>query len=413
VHAVLEPLEQIVQPTLSFPDCRILVVDDDEANTAFLLALLEDDGYRHVVSCRDPRMAVELYGSFSPDLVLLDLHMPHLSGFAVMNRLAELREPDEFLPILVLTADVNPDSRLRALGEGAIDFLTKPLNATEVTHRVRNLLAARVLHQQQHEGWARAEVQAATNARLYDEAERATRARDRVLAVVAHDLRNPLNTIVMAADMMLEHADPADVSSLGMVRRAAMRMNEMIEDLLEVTRLERGRSALDLSWQSIPALLAEAVAMLRPLATARGITLEEESDHALPPIMADPRRLLQALSNLVGNAVKFTGPGGLIRISCSLEKESVHFAVADTGQGIAPDQLPHLFDTFWQATAHDRRGIGLGLCIAKSIVDAHGGDIRVESEVAVGSTFHFTIPVGTPGAAIHSSVLDDTIAQPV
>ena len=136
-------------PTTGLTSCRILVVDDEEANVALLLALLEDGGYCNVASTQDARMAAALYRSFRPDLVLLDLHMPHMSGFAVMESFAEMRDADEFIPILVLTADVNPQARLRALAQGAIDFLTKPLDALEVMLRIRNLLATHMLHSQQ------------------------------------------------------------------------------------------------------------------------------------------------------------------------------------------------------------------------------------------------------------------------
>ena len=555
-------------------DCRILVVDDEEANIDLLVALLEDDGFQNLAATRDPRTAAELYRSFAPDLVLLDLHMPHLSGFEVMEQLAALRDAGDFLPILVLTADVNPDARVRALRQGASDFLTKPLDAIEVTLRIRNLLATRVLHLQQQAARARAEAEklraeflseasrvlgasldvqttlailprlavprladycvmelvddqgarrwvgaahvepegeallaegaplwggalpqahpgvaalaagqfvllpevdagslaagvateaerealerlaprslivvplvvagrvaggvtlamsesgrrfgaedlavaeelmrraagAQENARLYDEAQRATRARDRILAVVAHDLRNPLSTIRMAADLLLEGAgETPQRRHLEIVRRSTLRMDEMIQDLMEVSRIEGGKLALARRPERVPVLVAEAASMLAPLAAARGIELETEVEDGLPPVMADATRLLQVISNLVGNAVKFTERGGRIRIGAAAGGPEVRFTVQDSGCGIPPDQLPHVFGTFWQASSDDRRGIGLGLSIARGIVEGHGGRIWVESEQGRGSTFHFTIPAaeaadaGTPPAAM-------------
>jgi signal transduction histidine kinase len=138
--------------------------------------------------------------------------------------------------------------------------------------------------------------------------------------------------------------------------------------------------------------------MLRPLAEGSAIKLESHVAPNLPLVLADATRISQVLSNLVGNAVKFTGRGGLISISAERGEGEVRFSVIDTGSGIPPEQLPHIFGRFWQAKSADRRGIGLGLAIAKGIVEAHRGRIWVESSVGLGSTFYFTLPTA-PAAA--------------
>jgi PAS domain S-box-containing protein len=234
------------------------------------------------------------------------------------------------------------------------------------------------------------------HARLFNDAQQATRARDDVLAVVAHDLRNPLNTVTMAVSLMLESTPPERVQErrqVEIVRRAADRMNRMIQDLLDVKRMESGRLALDPKPEAPVGLINDTIDMLRPLASGSTIRLEANVEESLPPVLADSARVQQVLSNLVGNAVKFTPRNGRISITAESGEGEVRFGVIDTGPGIPAEQLPHIFGRFWQARTTDRRGIGLGLAIAKGIVEAHNGKIWVESHVGLGSTFYFTLPV--------------------
>ena len=179
------------------------------------------------------------------------------------------------------------------------------------------------------------------------------------------------------------------------VRRAADRMNRMIQDLLDVKRMESGRLTIDLKPEAPESLISDTVDMLRPLAAGSTIRLETSIDEDLPTVMADSARIQQVLSNLVGNAVKFTPRAGRITVCAERMADEVRFGVIDTGPGIPAEQLPHIFGRFWQARSSDRRGIGLGLAIAKGIVEAHNGRIWVESHVGLGSTFYFTLPNAT------------------
>jgi PAS domain S-box-containing protein len=233
------------------------------------------------------------------------------------------------------------------------------------------------------------------HARLFHEAQQATRARDDVLAVVAHDLRNPLNTVTMAVSLMLETTPPERVQErrqAEIVRRAADRMNRMIQDLLDVKRMESGRLSIDARPEHPGVLINDTVDMLRPLALGSTIRMETNVEDNLPLVIADAARVQQVLSNLVGNAVKFTPRAGTITVCAERIDGEVRFSVIDTGPGIPAEQLPHIFGRFWQAKTSDRRGIGLGLAIAKGIVEAHNGRIWVESSVGLGSTFYFTLP---------------------
>jgi PAS domain S-box-containing protein len=242
---------------------------------------------------------------------------------------------------------------------------------------------------------ARRAALAVENARLFQEAEQATAARDQMLGVVAHDLRNPLQTILTASHLLDEGLAPGSLPQrqVAMVNRAGERMNRLIQDLLDVQRVAGGQLEVDLRPVSAHSMLLDAHEMLRPLAEKEGLSLTIDVVSVSATVTADQNRVQQVLSNLVGNAIKFTPKGGSILLRGEDTTDEVLFQVADTGAGIAADQLPHVFGQFWQASRTDRRGIGLGLAIAKGIVESHGGRIWVESALGLGSSFFFTLPI--------------------
>jgi signal transduction histidine kinase len=247
---------------------------------------------------------------------------------------------------------------------------------------------------------AQAAATALHRARTYDSeldkrrrAELLAQAREDVLGVVAHDLRNPLNLIQMTAELMIDEELPLARRKelLGIGMRAAKQMNRLIEDLLDTVRLQAGRLSLDLEIVAVETIFRQAEETFRPLAEKRQLRFETASDNGAA-VRADPTRVSQIVGNLVGNAIKFTPEHGCVRLRALREDTQVEFQVIDDGPGIPADSMPHLFDSFWQARLSDRRGVGLGLAIAKGFVEAHGGRMWVESTVGTGSTFHFTLP---------------------
>ncbi len=238
------------------------------------------------------------------------------------------------------------------------------------------------------------------SARLYREAQRAIRARDDVLAVVSHDLGNPLSAIRIGTTLLLRHLPREELGTAGWkhlegIRQSAEQMERLIHNLLEVKRLEAGHLPLERRGHRVASLVAAAVEALGPVAGARSIALDAQVPDDAPPVLADRDRVDQVFSNLIGNAIKFTPEGGRITVEVAPDGTEVRFAVVDTGIGIAADSLPHVFDRFWQARRPrpEGHGIGLGLAIVRGIVEAHGGRVWVESQEGLGTTFYFTLPI--------------------
>ena len=231
----------------------------------------------------------------------------------------------------------------------------------------------------------------------------AVNARDDTVGVVAHDLRNPVSAVKMLSAALLQRVESERLSNeskeqLALIRQAALQMDRLIQDLLDVTRVETGRLAIEPETVAPATLLDSALDMLRPLTDEAGLRLERNIEDDLPDVTADVHRIAQVFSNLVGNSIKASARGGRISVGARALPDAVEFSVRDSGTGIAADQLQHVFDRFWQSERSSirTRGAGLGLPIAKGIVEAHGGRMWAESAMGKGSTFHFTLPAA-PG----------------
>lgn len=250
------------------------------------------------------------------------------------------------------------------------------------------------------EKFAMAATTALQNAVLYDVAQQANRARDEVLGIVSHDLRNPISAIAMCARVLDENPPDSEAERRGLlsaIRESTVLVNHLIEDLLDVANIERGRLSLELEAAEPAQLALQAVHMFEVEARQHGIALEAKLATNLPLIQADGARIVQVFGNLIRNAIKFTPDGGRITISANaVPEDGVVFSVSDTGRGITPDNQRHIFDRYWQSADGARvRGTGLGLSIARGIVEAHGGRISVSSSPGQGSAFSFTIPSAT------------------
>ena len=259
--------------------------------------------------------------------------------------------------------------------------------ASRVTEATRRVIATEVerLTMERHVDRANAQVA---------EARVASAAREEVLRIVAHDLRNPLGTLLMSADLLSEASltDELRARQAVLIKRTGARMNRLIQDLLNVARMDTGNLSVEPAAVAADALLANAMELMQPLAAEKGLALVSAALGELPRVNADVERIGQVFSNLIGNAIKFTPAGGTITLNAERAGDQVWFSVTDTGPGIPSGQLERVFGPFWQARNSDDRGIGLGLTIAKGVIEAHHGTIGVDSEVGVGTKFWFGLP---------------------
>ena len=324
-------------------------------------------------------------GSQSPQAKVLESGKPLLLAELADSDLRDTPEGGEMLRAAGLRSMIVVPLLARGQNLGALTFATAASGphyssldlafAEEIAHRA---------------------ALAIDNARLYQHATSATRTRDELIAVVSHDLKNPLATMVTTAELLARSEAPDEkrrrwVESL---RRSADAMKHLIEDLLDIARIEAGRLTIEEQRCAVGALLAEALDLMQPLAQQKRLRIERRVPGREVYVRCDRPRILRVLSNLIGNSIKFTSEGGAITIRAELADREVRFSVTDTGSGIVADELPHIFERFWQARKTARLGAGLGLAIAKGIVEAHTGRIWAQSEVGKGSTFFFTLPLG-------------------
>ena len=366
---------------------RILLIDDDEVDRlAVTRALRAADLAVEVEEAATGSEGLERLRAGHFDCALLDYQLPDIDGIEILHAARIEGLPT---PFVVLTGRGDEDLAVSLMKAGATDYLAKSaLSQDRLARAVR---------------YARRVYQAEVRAREAKAAlEEAVQARDSMLAVVSHDLRNPLNAFATSL-ALLEEVLPEKQGTvrrtLDAMERSIQQMNRLLGDLLDVARIEGGRLSVERQELAVQELVSEVYEQFLPQARERGVHLRSELDERCDTIHGDRWRLLQVLSNLLGNAVRVTAEGGTIRIGCGAvpgNPSRVRLFVTDTGPGIASDDLPHLFQPFWQSSHTARGGAGLGLAIARGIVEAHGGEIRVESRVGEGSTFYLDVPVAPP-----------------
>ena len=406
---------------------RALIIEDSRTQARQLAALLEQEGFEVEVA-PDGERGLAACAERPPDAVLCDIVMPGINGFEVCRRLRARPETRD-LPVMLMTSLADTADVVRALAAGADNFVTKPFVPATLVARLRRMLSKR---RSLDEGGgvefrgsrfavpddrartldvllSSLEAMAERNVELersraaaeeaLAEARRAVAARDEVIGVVSHDLRSPLNAVLMAAQIAAAELSQVEHERAGSARarlativRSAERMGRLVGDLLDVTRIEAGRMVVAPAPESVAALFEEACLAQRPLADRGGVALRAELDDPALRVLADRERAQQVLANLIGNALKFTPAGGEVTLRAAREGAAVRIVVQDTGVGIAAAQLPHVFDRFWQAEGGARQGAGLGLSIVKGLVEAQGGSVMVESELGRGTAVHFTLP---------------------
>ena len=347
---------------------RVLVVEDNADMNRFIVQCLSP--YYEVASASDGREGLEQALRFRPDLIVSDIMMPNMSGDEMI---AELRTLPELsgTPILLLSAKADDELKVKLLDDGAQDFIVKPFAEKDLLVRVRNLIEA-------HQALAQLDG-------LRKAAESANRAKDEFLAMLGHELRNPLSPIVTALQLMKLQGPDESERARAVIERQVTHLTRLVDDLLDVSRIARGKVELKADLVEISEVVAKAIEMASPLLEQRNHTLSVQVPRRGLLVDADITRLSQVISNLLTNAAKYTPSGGHITIRGEAVDNEVILRVRDTGIGITPDVLPHIFDLFVQERqAIDRAqgGLGIGLTIVRNLVERHGGTVQVTSDGA-------------------------------
>ena len=361
---------------------RVLVVDDIAVNVRLLAGILKVADYE-VLTAESGADALQKVEKFAPDVVLLDVMMPDLDGFEVCRRLRE-NPRTAALPIVMVTALHETEDRVRALEAGADDFLTKPVNEIEVVARVKSLV--RVKRGRDELETALADLQ------------RAESLRDSLASMLVHDLRAPLTTILAPLEMLSSgtfgELNEMQGEVAEMATRGANRLLYLVNELLDISKLESGNMTLQPSEFLVAPVVEDALEFTGVLAGRDDQLVHREYSKDLQ-VRADEDLLRRILSNLLGNAVKFTPSDGRIAVGAKTGDNEVLFWVRDKGDGVPPEFRDKIFEKFGQVESRQegrKLSTGLGLTFCKLAVEAHGGRIWIESETGRGSTFFFILP---------------------
>lgn len=359
-------------------EAKVLVIDDEQTMLDACKQVLSRRGYE-VLTALSGEEGLRIAKEARPDIAIVDLKMPGIDGMEVLERLSEI---DPSMVKIVITGYATIESAVDAMKRGAYDFLPKPFTPDELRLIVRRGLEKR---------------------RLEAERESLRWERDRLkadfISIVTHQLKSPLVAIRQYIEAISSGAMgeiPTPVKEV--LERCSERADEllkMINDWLDMSRIESGKLAEKMVSLNLAEVLDEAIEELGPLAEENGIEIIKTYPERVPPIKGDFDSLKQAFSNIISNAIKYNKPNGSVTISLKDSDEGVFVSISDTGIGIAKENLPYIFDEFFRVRSKEHpklTGSGLGLSIAKKIIEAHSGRIEVESRLGEGTTFTLFLP---------------------
>lgn len=396
-----------------FKEARLLVVDDEESLRITTAAIFEKEGYV-VDTASSGDEAIELLGAEDYDLVLTDLHMEGGDGLSVLN---QIKRCAPLTISVVLTGFASVESAIAALQEGAYDYLIKPCDIESMKHTIRRGVEHRRLMLAEQKARAdlqqlnldleeRIETRTSELTRLNAELAEANRAKDVFLATLSHELRTPLTPVVGWIKLLRSGTldEKSVLQALDAIERNAWLQSRLIDDLLDTSRIATGKLHFEPKPTDLNVAVRAAVDTVLASAAAREIDLSVTLWPSSLVVLGEPVRLQQIAWNLISNAIKFTEPGGKVSVATKLDGTQVLLEVVDTGLGIAPEFLPHVFDRFRQAdgsTSRRHGGLGLGLAIADALAKMHGGGLEAFSEgEGKGATFAFRMEVAQTGQVL-------------
>lgn len=373
----------------------LLIVDDVPANVSVLYDFLSNEGFKVLVA-KDGQSAIKRAEYAHPDLILLDVMMPGMDGFETCKVLKS-KEVTKEIPIIFMTALADTVDKVKGFHLGAADYITKPVQHEEVLARVTNHLNFRKLQRQLEEHTKELEKRNIEHKQARQTAEIANRAKSTFLANMSHELRTPLNAIIGYSDLLQEEASDMGydelIPDLDKIQTSAKQLLAIVSDVLDLAKIEAEKTELKVNNFSIAQLIKEVVTVIEPILKPEN-TLKVECPDDIGTMTIDMAKVQQILFNLLSNANKFTRQGDII-LSVWREENMIAFQVADTGIGIAEDELPFIFKPFTQVDNSSTRqysGTGLGLTLCESYCRLMNGEIEVESELDKGSRFTFRLP---------------------
>jgi two-component system, sensor histidine kinase len=405
------------------PQANILLVDDRPENLTALEAVLQPLN-QNLVKARSGTEALKYLLTMDFAVLLLDVQMPGMDGFELAT-LIKRRERSRYIPIIFVTAISTAQSFIyQGYEAGAVDYLLKPINPDILKSKVTVFVdlylkgeeikrQAALLRESEKRDAERQQVAREREMELRhldeiiaakEEAERANRAKSDFISSVSHELRTPLNAILGFSKLLQNpRVGPLNEDQeayLHDIVESAEHLLALINDILDLSKIEAGKMTLTLSEFAVKDVLDTSLAIVRERASQNNLTLETENPSeiiALPPLIADRRKIQQALLNLLSNAIKFTPDGGRISVGAGWDADGdyIAFRVRDNGIGIAPENFERVFGTFEQVDnsySRQQHGTGLGLALTRRLLAQHGGEIWVESELGKGSVFHFRLP---------------------
>jgi len=354
----------------------ILIVDDTPHNLQVLTNILHDKGYNICISTSGYQ-ALESVNTEMPDLILLDIQMPDMDGFETFKAL-KLNPNSEDIPVIFLTAMVDPEKILQGFELGAVDYITKPFNIPELTSRV------------------------ATHIEIKKSREKLTElnaTKDKLFSIISHDLKSSLGSIVGITDLVLEKFDDYEPDKVRQIiesiHQSSKNTFELLENLLDWARLQTGKLTQQMEKHDLKTIIHNTSELYHEIAKNKNITIQNNVISDIT-VYCDINMIQTVLRNLISNAIKFTNAEGTVTLNSIERNSQVEIQVSDSGIGIIPENIPYIFSIEKNISTpgtKGEKGTGLGLMLCKELIEKQGGKIWVESEVGKGTTFKFTLPI--------------------
>ncbi len=373
-----------IHPSIDLKGRRILAVDDDRINLRIIGGILRNEGYE-IAEATSGEQALEVYATFEPNLVLLDVMMPGIDGFATCRTLKKTYG-DKCAPVIFVTAKSEADDVVMGFDAGGVDYLTKPFRPKEVVARIRTHLSNQQLVEQQKH--------------LVDQLSKANAAKDRFLGMCAHDLRNPLSSIRGLAELMDENAigilTPEQKEIVQTIHGASQSMLLLVNELLDVATIEAGHLKLEKAPVSILEIVERSVHLSNIEAAKKNTRIEIVKSVGDPIVDVDRNKIRQVVDNLINNAVKYSPRGSIVTVLIHMNETVAGFAVRDSGPGIPESERHKLFKDYGTLSSIPTGGeksTGLGLAICRKIIEAHNGTIGVDNIPGRGAEFIVSLPL--------------------